>query len=175
MDEVQDDPGTAAVSRAEFDALREQVERLAASPPAPTVPDDGEVFWALEGLRARLDDPRGGVVFTGSVELEEGVPHRWQLGATTEALLDTDWAELAPALDALASPVRLQLLKLVATGTSRTGELTAAEGIGTSGQVHHHLRQLVAAGWLRSRGRGSYEVPPTRIVPLLVVLLAAQR
>ena len=172
----------APVTRAEFEQLRAEVAALAAT--ATADPDghaertgtlDREVFWALEGLQARLDDPRGGVLFTGAVELTPDVPHRWQLGATTTGLIGTDWAELAPALDALGNPVRLSLLQLIATGTTRTADLVDAEGIGTSGQVHHHLRQLVAAGWLRSTGRGRYEVPPNRVVPLLVVVLAAQR
>lgn len=174
-----DDP--PPVSRAEFDALREQVHALAdatrATTPADAAdpPAEDEVFWALEGLRARLDDAAGGVLFTGSVELRPDVPHRWQLAATTAGLLATDWAELGPTIDALGHPVRLHLLQLIATGTTRTADLAEAEGIGTSGQVHHHLRQLVAAGWLRSAGRGSYEVPPNRVVPLLVLVLAAQR
>lgn len=177
MDARQDPP----VTRAEFEALRAEVATLTATtqgnpPPPDRDPERGdEVFWALEGLRTRLDDPQGGVLFTGAVELAEGVPHRWQLGATATGLLDLDWGELAPALDALGSPVRLALLQLVVTGTTRTGDLVDADGIGTSGQVHHHLRQLVAAGWLRSAGRGRYEVPPDRVVPLLVVVLAAQR
>ncbi len=53
--------------------------------------------------------------------------------------------------------------------------LVGIDGFGTSGQLYHHLRQLVAAGWLRTAGRGRYEVPPARVVPLLVVLAACQR
>jgi len=47
--------------------------------------------------------------------------------------------------------------------------------LGTSGQVHHHVRQLVAAGWLRPTARGRYEVPVDRVVPLLVAWAAAGR
>lgn len=175
-------PSSDPVSRDEFEQLRAAVvaleERIAASPAerrsrAPE--SDDEVFWALEGLRGRVEDPRGALLFTGTVQLEPDRPYEWQLGATTASVVDGDWRELAPVLDALGHPIRLELLRLVATGTSRTSELAAADGIGTSGQVHHHLRQLVAAGWLQSAGRGAYEVPPTRVVPLLVVLLAARR
>lgn len=171
------DHATSAVTRAEFDELRREVADLAASLSTegrPASPLDAGAFWALEGLRARVEDPAGAVLFTGTVELQPGEPHAWQQGATTASLLESDWAELVPTLDALAHPVRLQLLRLVATGTRRTADLGAAEGLGTSGQLHHHLRQLVAAGWLRSAGRGSYEVPATRVVPLLTILTAAQ-
>ncbi|MTV25524.1 helix-turn-helix transcriptional regulator [Nitriliruptoraceae bacterium ZYF776] len=178
-------PADGGVSRAEFAALHAEVAALhaevaalrdggAATGPdtAPATRHAGGGLWALDGLRDRLEDPAGGVLFTGAVELEPGVPHLWQQGATTESLLATPWGELAPALDALAHPVRLHLLQLVADGTERTADLAAADGVGTSGQLHHHLRQLVAAGWLRQAGRGRYEVPAPRVVPLLVVLAA---
>lgn len=45
----------------------------------------------------------------------------------------------------------------------------------TSGQLYHHLRQLVSAGWLRATSRGSYAVPPDRVIPLLTILTAARR
>lgn len=46
--------------------------------------------------------------------------------------------------------------------------------IGYTGQLHHHLRQLVAAGWLQSAGRGRYRVPAQRVVPLLAIVAAAR-
>ena len=109
------------------------------------------------------------------MEPRDGARYEWQEGATTASLLTSDWSEHAATLDALAHPVRLQLLQLVLNGTDRTAELGEAEGLGTSGQLHHHLRQLVAAGWLRSAGRGRYEIPAPRVVPLLVVLTAVAR
>ena len=167
----------APVTREEFEQLRAEVERLAGSSAAPEgngLPDSGNL-WALRGLQERVEDPAGAVLLTGSVELQPGAPHLWQQGATTSSLLEADWSELVPALDALAHPVRLQLLQLVMTGTDRTADLGEAEGLGTSGQLHHHLRQLLAAGWLRNAGRGRYEIPVARVVPLLVVLTAVSR
>lgn len=179
---MDDDAATRAdhapVTREEFEELRARVDALVEGREPHGTGDPvgaGDGFWALQGLRTRLEDPAGGILFTGAVELEPGAPHAWQQGATTESLLATDWSEVAATLDALGHPVRLQLLQLVASGTHRTADLGEAEGLGTSGQLHHHLRQLVAAGWLRSAGRGTYEVPAARVVPLLVVLAAAQR
>ncbi|WP_432483016.1 ArsR/SmtB family transcription factor [Kineococcus esterisolvens] len=135
---------------------------------------DGERFWALEGLRGRVGED-GGVLMTGTVRLPGDLTYEWQQGSTTEALLEADWSARAGALDALAHPVRLLLVQHVLRGTTSTGDLSRLEGVGTTGQLHHHLRQLVAAGWLRSTGRGRYEVPAPRVVPLLVLLLAAER
>ncbi|MCL3862566.1 helix-turn-helix transcriptional regulator [Actinotalea sp. K2] len=132
---------------------------------------DPDTFWALTSLRARLPE-QGGVLFTGSVRLPTGEHVEWQQSAETESLLEQDWSTAAPALDALSHPVRLLVLHAVLGGTRSTAELAALEPLGTAGQLHHHLRPLVAAGWLRTTGRGRYEVPATRVVALLAVLTA---
>lgn len=142
--------------------------------PAPPPPDQAETFWALEGLRQRVSDP-GAVLLTGAVMLPDGRTAQWQEGDTAENLLGEEWADQASALAALGHPVRLRLLHRVLSGGGTIGELSATEGVGTSGQVYHHLRQLIAAGWLRSRGSGTYEVPVRRVVPLLVTIVAVRR
>lgn len=142
-----------------------------ASTPDPAV--DPDVFWALLGLEARAPDP-GAVMIVGSVATPAGQVARWQLGAGTQDLLDDAWDGVADRLAALGHPVRLRLLQQVLHGTSTARELTEVEGIGTSGQVYHHLRQLTAAGWLRNRG-SHYEVPIEALVPLLTTILGGRR
>ena len=139
-------------------------------------PDDR--FWALDGLKARLDAlpaaAAGGVLFTGTVRLAEG-PVEWQMATLAGELLDSEWSEFADALGALGHPVRLRLLQAIATGTRASAQLQELPGLGTSGQIYHHLRALTQAGWLRAGTRGHWSVPPERLVPLLVVLAAAWR
>jgi DNA-binding transcriptional ArsR family regulator len=146
--------------------------------PEPSVPDaaatDAGVLWALEGLRARVEEP-GAVLLVGHVRLPDGRSAHWQEAAGTEDLLGADWAAGAEVLAALGHPVRLRLLQRVLAGVATVHELTQTEGVGTSGQVYHHLRQLTAAGWLRALGGGRYEVPVARVVPLLAVILGARR
>ena len=157
-------------------ALEERVERLESRTAAVPVPAAEGAFWALEGLKARA--PGGGLLFTGAVDLPTGEHYEWQHGQPAEALLEADWealaSDLAPQLTALAHPVRLALIGQVLAGTQSVSELQLNPGLGTSGQVYHHLRQLVAAGWLRAVGGGRYEVPVARIVPLLTTLLGAR-
>lgn len=131
-------------------------------------------LWALEGLQSRVEDP-GAVVLVGHVELPDGRRAQWQLGAATDDLLDADWSEEADVLAALGHPVRMRLLQRVLGGTTTVAELVDTDGVGTSGQVYHHLRQLTAAGWLRALGGGRYEVPVARVVPLLAVVLGGRR
>ncbi|WP_103532016.1 helix-turn-helix transcriptional regulator [Streptomyces sp. SM11] len=139
---------------------------------------DGD-FWALEGLKQQLAEvgeaaADGGVLYTGSVRLPTGEQYEWQYGAFTEALVDGDWADAAESFAALGHPVRLRLLREILGGLRTAAELAELDGAGTTGQIYHHLRQLTGAGWLHAAGRGRYEVPPARVVPLLVVLTAAR-
>lgn len=116
----------------------------------------------------------GAVVFAGSVVMPEGRRAEWEQSATTDSVMAWDWAELADVLGSLGQPVRLQLIQAVLEGRATVAALMELEGLGTTGQVYHHLRQLVAAGWLETVGRGRYQVPPSRLVPLLVVMVAAR-
>ncbi|MEU3895863.1 helix-turn-helix domain-containing protein [Streptomyces sp. NPDC045251] len=147
----------------------------AADRPAPRL-QEGD-FWALEGLKEQLTEvgaEAGGVLFTGSVRLPSGEQYGWQHGALTDGLMDADWAESADAFAALGHPVRLRLLREILGGRRTAAELAELAEVGTTGQIYHHLRQLTGAGWLHTTGRGRHEVPPGRVVPLLVALSAAR-
>ncbi|WP_168582502.1 helix-turn-helix domain-containing protein [Gephyromycinifex aptenodytis] len=135
---------------------------------APVTPTGD--FWLLNELLRRT--PNGELAYAGHVELPAG-PVRWQMSTDPEELLQADWHERASRLAALAHPVRLRLLQLVLGGVCTTAQLADDDGLGTTGQLHHHLRQLVAAGWLVSTGRGRYAVPPARVIPLLLTVAAA--
>lgn len=113
------------------------------------------------------------MVFAGTVRLSDQERYEWQHGQPTDTLLEADWTILAPTITALAHPVRLLLLRAVLRGSHAIADLQAQASSGTSGQLYHHLRQLVAAGWLRLTGRGTYTVPAERVVPLLTILAAA--
>ena len=146
---------------------------------APAAPDDdgepGHTFWVLDGLRARLAAGDGAVVLAGVVPLPTGEEYAWQYGRTTEDVLAASWQELSGAIAALGHPVRLRLLQLILTGTRSAADLQSVDGLGTSGQLYHHLRQLIAAGWLVQAARGHYAVPGGRVISLLVLLTAAEQ
>lgn len=151
-------------------ALLEGAAPAGAVPGTPTDDD----FWALEELKARLtDDPdtaEGEVLYTGAVRLPTGAQYEWQHGLSTGYLLDIDWADAAEVFAALGHTMRLRLLREILGGRRTATELAGLDDVGTSGQIYHHLRQLTAAGWLRQAGRGRYEIPEGRVVPLLVAL-----
>ena len=75
-----------------------------------------------------------------------------------DALTETEAAELAAALKALADPVRLRLVSIIAT--SPTGDVCACdlpESLDRSQPtVSHHLTLLVNAGLLDREQRGKW-------------------
>ena len=152
------------------DAVATAVSTTATTAPA----DPSDIFWALNTLKTMAPQP-GAVLYTGSVTLPGGPTADWQFALGTEAILDRDWSRPASssALAALGHPVRLRLLQAIASGTVAVAELAAIEGVGTTGQVYHHVNQLINAGWVQSTARGHYGIPAERVVPLLVVVLAA--
>ncbi len=168
---------------AEIESAREQAARMqdtrppdcdrgTGQPPdaVPAAAEDG--FRVLAALREQAVDP-GALLFAGTVVLPTGARYEWQQARSADAVLDHDWSDLAAGLAALGHPVRLLLLHEVLAGRRTVAELSAHERLGTTGQLYHHLRQLVSAGWLRAGARGRYEVPAERVVPLLIVLAAA--
>ncbi|GGT54401.1 hypothetical protein GCM10010271_67840 [Streptomyces kurssanovii] len=88
-------------------------------------------------------------------------------------MTDTEPTVLAGRLGALAHPVRLRILKACLEGVTKASELSALTDMGTTGQVYHHLRLLVGAGWLTTPSRGNYQVPKEHLHLLVAVLTAA--
>jgi DNA-binding transcriptional ArsR family regulator len=144
-------------------------------PPAPPASGEEGALWALNGLLSRLGAGQGGVVYAGRYSHPAGGEVQWQMGRPQQALLDEDWSELAPRLAALGHPVRLRLVQLLLNGMGAVADLAAQPGMGTSGQLYHHLRELEATGWLHSSQRGRYALRPERIVALMAVLTAARQ
>ncbi|KJL45944.1 Helix-turn-helix domain protein [Microbacterium hydrocarbonoxydans] len=159
----------------EVERLREQLEgrqadaasAAAAEPEASDAPADP--LWFVNTLGRYAP---GVVMMAGAVEVPAG-PVRWQYGLHADDLLARDWSELARPVEALGHPVRLELVRRILNGTQTTAELLELDQFASSGQLYHHLRQLVSAGWLTSPRRGHYEVPVSRIVPLLVLTMIA--
>lgn len=178
---VDDEKSRSLVERVELleehlAQLQSQLDSaLGSSVDGEVAPDrEDDSFWALEGLRARVPDP-GGVMMAGSVQTPKGFEARWQMAALTDEFFESDFAERAEGLTALAHPARLRIIQRLMTDAETVHDLAATGEFGTSGQIYHHLRQLVSGGWLRAAGGGRYEVPVARVVPLLTILLGVDR
>lgn len=155
----------------------------ASEDPAPAVPREHDPspqhrtplppqFWALNALIENVPDP-GGVVFAGSVDLPAG-PVRYQWARPTEHLVASDWSDRAERAAALGHPLRLSILRLLLDGERTVAQLVDELSLGSTGVAYHHLNLLQASGWVTSPQRGTWSIPPSRIIPLLTIVIALE-
>ena len=156
---------TAHAGSAEAEA--EPAHRLPPSAPG--------TWWLLEHLGPGEESGGavGGSLAYGGAVRSPGVGEvAWQLEHTVQDVLDLDAGAVAGVLAALGSPVRVELVRRMLLGASTLAELQSVPGARTTGQVHHHLRELRAAG-LVTASRNSFHLVPARVVPVLVAIAAA--
>jgi DNA-binding transcriptional ArsR family regulator len=140
---------------------------------------DPERFWALARLAERTgpqfdrDGVAGSLMYAGRVATPGGENLIWQAEHPLPDVLAEGWEGAATVLAALGSPVRLEIIRRLLLGGQTAGELQEIPGLGTSGQLYHHLRDLQAAGLVVQRRRGRYGVAADKVVPALVVIAAA--
>ncbi|HEY8291437.1 MAG TPA: winged helix-turn-helix domain-containing protein [Thermomicrobiales bacterium] len=76
-------------------------------------------------------------------------------------------------LAALASMPRLALYRAVLEHPATSGELMKAANLNTTGQLYHHLRELIGAGLIAQEGRDRYALVHERLPAARTILGAA--
>lgn len=179
-DGAGDTPRLAALERHLSD-LTARVAALEAPPravaPAPVgpLPAHGaimEVLQQRDGPPYAQGPVRGALLYAGAVDLA-GAEYTWQIERALPFLLDLDAEAVAPLLLALGSPWRLQLVRALLGGPRSSQQLQEALGLGSPGQLYHHLKELLAAGIIEQRARSEYRLAGRKIVPFLTILSAA--
>ncbi|MCD0175658.1 winged helix-turn-helix transcriptional regulator [Deinococcus sp. 14RED07] len=135
-----------------------------------TAPDQ---LWAVNELQRRAAGTPGRIAFAGMVATPSADPHLWQQEADVTQLMRLDWASHSRTLEALSHPVRLRILQAILGGAHTVQEFALLPSMGTTGQIYHHLRELLAVDWIRANRRNHYEITPNRVVPLLVAMLSS--
>nr|WP_241385566.1 metalloregulator ArsR/SmtB family transcription factor [Rhodococcus sp. CH91] len=120
---------------------------------------------------AAVPGGNGSVTYGGAVSLHGTV--RWNIEYDAEASLALDPATVAGVLDALGNPTRLEIVRTLLRGPATATELQDAAGLSSSGRLYHHLRALSAARVVEQESRNHYRIPPEKVVPLLVLTVAA--
>ena len=145
--------------------------------PLPIV--DKEKFWALARLAERTgpefdrDGVAGSLLYAGRATTPGGGDLIWQAEHPLPGVLAEGWEEAAAVLAALGSPVRLEIIRRLLMGGETVQELQEIPGLGTTGQLYHHLRDLQAAGLVNQRSRGRYGVAADKVIPALIIIAAA--
>jgi len=165
-------------------ALEEGLSRAAQSGTPPEVlpgvpPDAGDdTWWLLDRLSGNKGPAfsapgvAGSVAYGGITATTGGGRLMWQAEHPLPDVLAADVRPAAAVLAALGHPVRLEILRRLLLGDHTLAELQRVPGIGTTGQLHHHLRELRAVGLVVHR-RNYYAAAPDRVVPWLVAVAAA--
>ncbi|WP_205624520.1 ArsR/SmtB family transcription factor [Actinomadura flavalba] len=140
-------------------ALEERVAALearAAEPPAASAPPD----------------ETGHIAYGGKAELG-GYGWEWNSVRSPGALLGLPAAPLAAVLAAAGHPARLEVLRVLALGPRGVADLQAELGLGSAGQLYHHLKALTGAGLVEQTERAVYRLPGRAVFPVLALLAAA--
>src|SRR5215469_8227276 len=146
-------------------------------PPPPIV--DKDKFWALARLAERngpefdQDGVAGSLLYAGRATTPGGGALIWQAEHPLPGVMAEGWEAAATVLAALGNPVRLEIVRRLLLGGETIQELQEISGLGTSGQLYHHLRDLQAAGLVTQRSRGRYGVAADKVVPALIIIAAA--
>jgi DNA-binding transcriptional ArsR family regulator len=149
----------------------------AAPPPRPVV--DPERFWALARLAERTgpefdrDGVAGSLLYAGRATTPGGGDLIWQAEHPLPDVLAEGWEDAAAVLSALGSPFRLEIIRALLLGRGTVQQLQEIPGLGTSGQLYHHLRDLQSVGVVTQRRRGRYGVAGDKVVPCLIIIAAA--
>lgn len=178
------------------DALLERLERLEAkfsvweeradtavavvgssgerSPSSMGTVDVGDDFWPLTGLQQvnkRQGIEAGQVMFAGEVNVaEQNYLYQWQ--RETSQILSFDWADNVQRLEAICHPQRAAILKHILEEPATVAQLIEVGVVGSQSTAYNHLGVLSKAGWVAKDGHGIYAVRPSRVVPLLVAMIA---
>jgi DNA-binding transcriptional ArsR family regulator len=97
----------------------------------------------------------------------------WQIiRGWTDVLAETG-ERSAVLFGAMASPSRLRIVVELIGGEVTTAELARRLDQPSTGQMFHHLKELLAAGVIYQPVRGTYAIRREHAVPVLTMLCAA--
>ncbi|RAV33392.1 ArsR/SmtB family transcription factor [Corynebacterium heidelbergense] len=138
----------------------------------------GEITWLVDQLPDHVSEaeaPEGSVIFAGSVRAgSPGGRVIYQWHRPSHALTDSSWDTKIERLQAIANPVRGCILRRLAAAEATIAQLIEEGVVSSTGTAYHHLNALAAAGWVNKKGEGVYALRAARIVPLLVIMAAAE-
>ncbi|GIJ49347.1 hypothetical protein Val02_62330 [Virgisporangium aliadipatigenens] len=96
----------------------------------------------------------------------------WQIARGWDEIRAAPAEPSAGVLAALGNPTRVRIVAELLRRRLTTAELARLLDQPSSGQLFHHLKELLAAGVIHQPVRGTYAVREHHVVPLLAVLCA---
>ena len=153
-----------------LDALEARVAAIEARLAAPVGTLDTEALRTLASAGGTADCD-GAVRVSGSVRVGQRRVS-WQTDHAAAALVQASPEPVAAVLAAAGHPLRLAVLRALLDGPATSAELAERVSPGSTGQLYHHLDKLAAAGLIDQPSRGTYALPASHVVPVLVLIAA---
>lgn len=124
-------------------------------------------------VAGQTEPVEGTLSYSGTIQRGER-PVRFRQTLSVQSLMEAPPDLLAPIFAALASPHRLILLRTLCERTCTAQQLQEVLGMGSAGQLYHHLKELLAAGLITQRERSSaYTIAPEKVIPIYAALMVA--
>ena len=114
----------------------------------------------------------GTVLYVGAGNAAGGTV-AWQMDRHWSELLGLEPTSIARVFGALGNPQRVRVAQSLLAGPMSTADLTARLDEPSSGQLFHHLKELLGAGIIYQPQRGTYAIRQHHVVPLLTVVSCA--
>lgn len=152
--------------------LAKRVTALEAAASARTRPSpDAPVVEALLRRLKGRDEADDTLVYAG-LGGWDGQTLAWQVERGWEEIRSAPAEHSASVLAALGSPIRVRIAVELLRRNLTTAELAERLDQPSSGQLFHHLKELLSAGVIHQPVRGTYAVREQHVIPLLAVLCA---
>jgi DNA-binding transcriptional ArsR family regulator len=130
------------------------------------VPPQGTDLSSQEGNR------QGMLSYRGAAQLARQ-RYQFQRQHALPVVFDMAPEPLAQLFAALASPHRIVILRTLWDGPRSSQSLQEAVGMSSTGQLYHHLKELLAAGLLIQRGGRDYDLVPAKRILICLALAVA--
>jgi helix-turn-helix protein len=140
-------------------------------PPLPTLPALPSSSVDHEPLQER-ETLQGVLSCEGSLQFAEQ-DVRWRQRLALQPIFAASPELLAQLFAALSSPHRVIILRTLCEGPRTSQQLQELLGMGSAGQLYHHLKELLATGLILQRGRSAYTIEPTKVIPVCIALMMA--
>jgi DNA-binding transcriptional ArsR family regulator len=102
----------------------------------------------------------------------DGQTLAWQAERSWDEVRASPAEQSAAALAALGNPTRVRIVVELLRRRLTTAQLAERLDQPSSGQLFHHLKELLAAGVVHQPVRGTYAVREQHVIPLFAVLCA---
>ncbi len=116
---------------------------------------------------------QGTLNYAGSLQLAER-PFRFQQRLPVQTIFQAPPELLATLFASLSSPHRVIIVRTLCERPCTAQQLQDILGMGSAGQLYHHLKELMAAGLIMQRERSSaYTIEPAKVIPICAALMVA--